>query len=100
MDLILSFEIENNVYNIKSIDNINITIHDCNENQISIPYNDDGFYYCEDTICYDECTSERAICKAKFRGVSYKNKPENNKCECKNGYAGERCEILLFENLS
>jgi len=92
-------ENEINTINYKPL-NLNITIKECNDNQIKF-YNN-KYFYCENPICDENCpvNSNHAEC---IKSINQSiNNITLNECRCLPGWLGEKCEIedrVDFSNL-
>ncbi|OUM60765.1 hypothetical protein PIROE2DRAFT_13403 [Piromyces sp. E2] len=107
----LNFKINiENTSNIIKINNnieyLNFTINDCTNEQYKI-YQKSGqykynVYHCENPICNENCPTQNntAICiKGNNENI---NSIKNNKCQCTNGWKGDKCNIMdiIDNNLS
>jgi len=90
LNIVFSLILENYNQKIKlSNETFIMDIRDCDDTQIKI-YNKNGFYYCEDPICYSDCpiSNGTAIC---VKGNLNINNIVSNKCTCLPGWIGEKC---------
>ncbi|ORX55895.1 hypothetical protein BCR36DRAFT_280965, partial [Piromyces finnis] len=92
----VKFELEN--YDIKfNYNYLNISIHECKEEQIKIFKN--KIFYCEIPRCEDDCpvNDNKAIC---MKGEDINsNDIKNNHCECLQGWIGSKCQNRNYEDL-
>lgn len=91
---ILKIKIDNYEDNIEfKFENIEITIKQCGENQITL-YNSNNIIYCENPKCKDDCPVDvSAICKPFSQTF---NNIESNICECLRGWEGINCNNRIF----
>ncbi len=92
---------ENNDKNKINISNnkFNFNISNCDENQIKL-FSKDKYFYCENPICNDDCpiSNGTAIClKKKDAQFNSKN---DNKCECAQGWTGDKCEMKDYAKIT
>ncbi|ORX49040.1 hypothetical protein BCR36DRAFT_413035 [Piromyces finnis] len=95
----LNLLIKNYNYDIKFDEIIYINVSECSKDQITL-YNNYDMPYCETPKCSLECLNKENTMCIPPEIKSFVNDIKLNKCVCKEGWSGTKCDEKVFINYS